>query len=180
MHALDHPRSRGVYQCAVCERDLYDGSSPLARGLLTPTMWGYPASGIIPARAGFTWPTRWSRCRRRDHPRSRGVYSSTPPPPTRPPGSSPLARGLPGGVRRRPVPLGIIPARAGFTVPLGAVGPPLPDHPRSRGVYSPFPRWSFSLLGSSPLARGLRGTSNHDHRARWIIPARAGFTHAAA
>ena len=51
----DHPRSRGVYgeiRVPVIEGA---GSSPLARGLLKSgiqTVWD---SGIIPARAGFTW-----------------------------------------------------------------------------------------------------------------------------
>ena len=50
----DHPRSRGVYLRPPIAPGIVDGSSPLARGLpgeqgVCPT-----ASGIIPARAGFT------------------------------------------------------------------------------------------------------------------------------
>ena len=50
-------------------------------------------------------------------------------------GSSPLARGLPDGSPRAGSPVGIIPARAGFTAS-APVGRSLTgDHPRSRGVY---------------------------------------------
>mgnify|MGYP001676272510 CR=1 FL=1 len=50
----------------------------------------------------------------------------------------------------------IIPARAGFThcgvVSRGSLW----DHPRSRGVYGAVDRVDRDVLGSSPLARGLR------------------------
>ena len=71
-------------------------------------------------------------------------------------GSSPLARGLPGGGGHGRAGLGIIPARAGFT------------------TYPP-PR-SASSGGSSPLARGLPGDQPGRAHGRRIIPARAGFT----
>ena len=138
---------------------------------------------------------------RRDHPRSRGVYlgmshslaeiigSS---PLARglrarpmlgghcPLGSSPLARGLRRGVRRRHDYRGIIPARAGFT-PVGVVGPRgEADHPRSRGVYERTDPYWDSRPGSSPLARGLLAPRQIRGDGRGIIPARAGFTVAAA
>ena len=91
-------------------------------------------------------------------------------------GSSPLARGLP--CRRWPwrARLGIIPARAGFTRRLSALGAIVSDHPRSRGVYvCAFPP-ATAFRGSSPLARGLLdGFRAHAH-CGGIIPARAGFT----
>ena len=50
------------------------------------------------------------------------------------------------------------------------------DHPRSRGVYRPWPPPSCRARGSSPLARGLRvGVVDGADEPR-IIPARAGFT----
>ena len=71
---------------------------------------------IIPARAGFTRSCRTvRRRRRRDHPRSRGVYARILDYGEAGCGSSPLARGLLevhtifGEFER------IIPARAGFT-----------------------------------------------------------------
>ena len=72
-------------------------------------------------------------------------------------GSSPLARGLRVRGRLRGCEGGIIPARAGFTVP-GVEDPVAgPDHPRSRGVYGDPDYYSRNLTR--------------------IIPARAGFTH---
>ena len=52
--AMDHPRSRGVYE--VTERDPLPraGSSPLARGLPYRALYLRLPRGIIPARAGFT------------------------------------------------------------------------------------------------------------------------------
>ena len=173
----DHPRSRGVYVYSPDDGAVLAGSSPLARGL--PTIAGHEiaVSGIIPARAGFTflparaleWPT--------DHPRSRGVYPASPAGTSPPSGSSPLARGLPikawdKGRHRR-----IIPARAGFTRTGGASSRCGPDHPRSRGVYPTTSKPSATRSGSSPLARGLRGDEKALARFVGIIPARAGFTH---
>ncbi len=51
-----------------------------------------------------------------------------------------------------------------------------PDHPRSRGVYTPpQPGWK-AKPGSSPLARGLLHRHEAGRRHHRIIPARAGFT----
>ena len=91
-------------------------------------------------------------------------------------GSSPLARGLPGEEAGLDALVGIIPARAGFTILEESTTRQRVDHPRSRGVYS-FPNMiCWVHWGSSPLARGLHYypvTVNEDIR---IIPARAGFT----
>ena len=93
------------------------GSSPLARGLRGSCPTGNPPKGIIPARAGFTsrldnflW---WCK----DHPRSRGVYEDNANPDMNDYGSSPLARGLLYVYACHTDGYGIIPARAGFTLP---------------------------------------------------------------
>ena len=52
----DHPRSRGVYTTIRSRLEEFTGSSPLARGLLSPGGFRLEAGGIIPARAGFTFP----------------------------------------------------------------------------------------------------------------------------
>ena len=115
-HRGDHPRSRGVYPTKSGEFAQDQGSSPLARGLRPCVASRSAWSRIIPARAGFTGVQGPASARRRDHPRSRGVYSSCPPPSSLRQGSSPLARGL-RDVRQAPGGrLGIIPARAGFTL----------------------------------------------------------------
>ena len=114
-HAWDHPRSRGVYPRVKAGKRAIEGSSPLARGLLSREWWVDGAGGIIPARAGFTWGSGRERGGSGDHPRSRGVYVSS--------------RSRPRRSTR------IIPARAGFTPPRGCASRHVEDHPRSRGVY---------------------------------------------
>ena len=154
--ASDHPRSRGVYLRWTRMRSTSLGSSPLARGLQVRGAGPCARRGIIPARAGFTQFLRAWTCVTTDHPRSRGVYYSVAIQRSFREGSSPLARGLRRGFRRAFLPGRIIPARAGFTT-----GSPhslrcLRDHPRSRGVYIPCIQIKRNVIGSSPLARGLR------------------------
>ena len=153
------------------------GSSPLARGLRAYSEHQHIALRIIPARAGFTpppTPTLWGR---RDHPRSRGVYSYTRVRRRLRKGSSPLARGLLVYKRDEDGDLRIIPARAGFTNTRPIVKTMLSDHPRSRGVYTRTIPHTLRHTGSSPLARGLHHLASLIHGAPGIIPARAGFTH---
>ena len=132
------------------------GSSPLARGLLKAPVHITGATGIIPARAGFT---------------PRGFDS-----PVRHGGSSPLARGLRLPGRGHLGQGGIIPARAGFTYDSPATSVLPRDHPRSRGVYRQIETMGISHQGSSPLARGLLARVADELGTPGIIPARAGFT----
>ena len=172
----DHPRSRGVYSRRRVVPIPVCGSSSLARGLRHIVLPPDITLGIIPARAGFTLGPAGGADRWEDHPRSRGVY--VPPVGHRgaADGSSPLARGLPvcsggiGGV------VGIIPARAGFTVDRGTERERDRDHPRSRGVYRPTASGLPREAGSSPLARGLLVPVAAGLMGTGIIPARAGFT----
>ena len=174
--STDHPRSRGVYVTPRVMAYRCTGSSPLARGLRFVVCGGRERCGIIPARAGFTclgvhrFPRSW------DHPRSRGVYRLRGENWAQLPGSSPLARGLPGSVHREYPESGIIPARAGFTINRGSMPLGSPDHPRSRGVYSCETTPQILTCGSSPLARGLLIVTDFVDSEQWIIPARAGFT----
>ena len=131
----DHPRSRGVY-----------------RRRPGPQL---PAARIIPARAGFTRTAPSWTPTSADHPRSRGVYFVPVMMTVPPAGSSPLARGLRAVLQPERLAVGIIPARAGFTVPGRVCEPADEDHPRSRGVYPGFFTWAVTVPGSSPLARGL-------------------------
>ena len=156
------------------------GSSPLARGLHGEGLVPHGHARIIPARAGFTRPRPEVRSRGRDHPRSRGVYVRTTCDVQCLGGSSPLARGLrcrksPAAPRQR-----IIPARAGFTRYTTPRSGTCPDHPRSRGVYTPPGTRPRGVTGSSPLARGLRENERVPRRQHGIIPARAGFTRTAS
>ena len=172
----DHPRSRGVYRTALPGAFSRCGSSPLARGLQGDE-GGWPKPDrIIPARAGFTIHGERGEDANRDHPRSRGVYSIEAALLESQLGSSPLARGLQlrhvvGGDPPR-----IIPARAGFTGPPAVRKSPGWDHPRSRGVYPSVSMGRLFVVGSSPLARGLRDPPILIAEVGRIIPARAGFT----
>ena len=111
-----------------------------------------------------------------DHPRSRGVYAVSSPSKVLMSGSSPLARGLPARVQEMFDRLGIIPARAGFTVPALLRRVSAGDHPRSRGVYVVTAAMVATWTGSSPLARGLPRNTVPVRSSTRIIPARAGFT----
>ena len=172
----DHPRSRGVYTPVSSPLRWYHGSSPLARGLRPGHDPRGGAPGIIPARAGFTATGVWGHLGARDHPRSRGVYSSVRRSTASTSGSSPLARGLPHGDILTGGAGGIIPARAGFTPSSTSCCPTVRDHPRSRGVYQLELTPRARQQGSSPLARGLRKRSMVGVPFWGIIPARAGFT----
>ena len=95
----DHPRSRGVYRRRAAMYSVFPGSSPLARGLRLATERAGRVRGIIPARAGFTDGSEVGARDAADHPRSRGVYGSSPTRRRDGGGSSPLARGLPRPLR---------------------------------------------------------------------------------
>ena len=174
----DHPRTRGVYVLDDAIALHSGGSSPHARGLPPRDGLPDPRAGIIPARAGFTWPmtvTTGGRGRiiparagftshpfpgafpARDHPRTRGVYLLSGPRLHPGAGSSPHARGLRCDDERDDRDDGIIPARAGFTQAESTPSTPPPDHPRTRGVYATALQIPAFELGSSPHARGLRG-----------------------
>ena len=117
----DHPRSRGVYFGLDPDSPVTGGSSPLARGLPEAAR-DLPLGGrIIPARAGFTVMPRSITAALKDHPRSRGVYSTLFDANWAVMGSSPLARGLPDATNK--------------------FKNTLRDHPRSRGVYHPRRTW---------------------------------------
>ena len=92
--ARDHPRSRGVYSSPESADAAMAGSSPLARGLRLGDTHDRRPEGIIPARAGFTGRRYGDSPAGRDHPRSRGVYTSRVLALIVAGGSSPLARGL--------------------------------------------------------------------------------------
>ena len=71
---------------------------------------------------------------------------------------------------------GLIPARAGNTVPAVARPPARGAHPRSRGEHTTRRAISSGDPGSSPLARGTPPLRAPKHIATGLIPARAGNT----
>ena len=149
-----HPRSRGENAGGSTQRVATSGSSPLTRGKRGRSARSQDDSGLIPAHAGKTRPTRPTSRRERAHPRSRGenLFDKTHVTSRR--GSSPLTRGKPGRGRRPIHRVRLIPAHAGKTSPTATPLLPLRAHPRSRGeneelVHVRPPSW-----GSSPLTRG--------------------------
>ena len=86
---------RGVYRASGLVSMSRRGSSPHARGLHHLTIPIEACIGIIPACAGFTTIRAGEQFAGPDHPRMRGVYSSTATSTVFLAGSSPHARGLP-------------------------------------------------------------------------------------
>ena len=132
------------------------GSSPHTRGLHAGAPRGPARRGIIPAHAGFTLRDGGQEEGAQDHPRTRGVYLSTPQRDVRLTGSSPHTRGLLPPSADDQIAFRIIPAHAGFTSP-------------RRVAFA-------SSRGSSPHTRGLRYFFVADMLNDRIIPAHAGFT----
>ena len=132
------------------------GSSPHTRGLQRERIREADETGIIPAHAGFTEGVVLDVWLARDHPRTRGVYSTITRERLTRGGSSPHTRGLPLAWRVEVTDRGIIPAHAGFTSHAGWVVFMSADHPRTRGVYN-----RARTVSSWPVG---------------IIPAHAGFT----
>ena len=131
---------------------------------------------LIPAHAGKTTFALICVSARRAHPRSRGENQVTAISGHPSAGSSPLTRGkhpseATGEHRTR-----LIPAHAGKTFGVAAVGSVMPAHPRSRGEnrYAEIPPYVHD--GSSPLTRGKRIRAACPPMARGLIPAHAGKT----
>ncbi len=171
-----HPRSRGEHPHLRGDRPVRCGSSPLARGTRVQVRNSRRAVRLIPARAGNTSSSRRLRFMISAHPRSRGEHMRSTSIPRYSSGSSPLARGT---LMSRPIhgsDKRLIPARAGNTSDSMACWLWRSAHPRSRGEHC----WSvllhWSLIGSSPLARGTPWGQSSDGVATRLIPARAGNT----
>ena len=91
-------------------------------------------------------------------------------------GSSPLARGTPGKLRKEQLPSRLIPARAGNTRLQGQRESSRAAHPRSRGEHVKIKKPSVAPTGSSPLARGTLHCPARRSPLPRLIPARAGNT----
>ena len=133
------------------------GSSPLSRGILKPLSKLLRELWIIPALAGNTQFGRGLALSNRDHPRSRGEYSTLQARLVKSIGSSPLSRGILGETSEDAQAARIIPALAGNTTVSGLQCTAARDHPRSRGEYHLGIRANQKEAGSSPLSRGIRG-----------------------
>ena len=151
----DHPRSRGEYTPFPESKPLWQGSSPLSRGIQCDQEQVARERRIIPALAGNTSSAVVMIMDRGDHPRSRGEYAIGAARELSLPGSSPLSRGIPRSLSPRVSVLGIIPALAGNTGRRRRSGAGPGDHPRSRGEYAAMLAGDVLRQGSSPLSRGI-------------------------
>ena len=171
-----HPRSRGENSPTGGATVLSEGSSPLTRGKLYPSVQFRALRGLIPAHAGKTRSTASSTRSPPAHPRSRGENRCACLGVRVVPGSSPLTRGkrelFGADAERR----GLIPAHAGKTVEGGAHEVRLPAHPRSRGENGATMDKIVALVGSSPLMRGKREGHGRAVSLPGLIPAHAGKT----
>ena len=130
-----HPRSRGEHGLSVNHFQAVMGSSPLTRGARGVVTITSPSGGLIPAHAGSTTNEATRRLTMGAHPRSRGEHRPQDDQPINCRGSSPLARGAlnaPGAALRS---YGLIPARAGSTIPQIKQFHDYGAHPRSRGEH---------------------------------------------
>ena len=147
-----HPRSRGDHGGNGWYGGQW-GSSPLARGPRADRLPRAGLRGLIPARAGTTYPVAEEDRAYGAHPRSRGDHTPASNAGTNDVGSSPLARGprrhsaVPSSsqgsspLARGPLLksgktsqyAGLIPARAGTTLPKMPGFTSSWAHPRSRG-----------------------------------------------
>ena len=171
-----HPRSRGENSPTGGATVSSEGSSPLTRGKLYPSVQFRALRGLIPAHAGKTRSTASSTRSPPAHPRSRGENRCACLGVRVVPGSSPLTRGkrelFGADAERR----GLIPAHAGKTVEGGAHEVRLPAHPRSRGENGATMDKIVALVGSSPLTRGKREGHGRAVSLPGLIPAHAGKT----
>ena len=172
----DHPRMRGEHQSGWYPNTETAGSSPHARGTLSPVPHPQVPTGIIPACAGNTGIIQGLGVTGRDHPRMRGEHFRRLHAHQGEKGSSPHARGTHERHNRVHIHNGIIPACAGNTIlrPGSSLVPW--DHPRMRGEHDDGGSQSDRLLGSSPHARGTREVVESIGMTPGIIPACAGNT----
>ena len=152
----DHPRIRGEHGRSSLAAPVEAGSSPHTRGAHTSIRSIAARTGIIPAYAGSTRPTRWMGGRWRDHPRIRGEHVRFGDFCLRDRGSSPHTRGALYGVAGVVEDARIIPAYAGSTFVLVISVSGIGDHPRIRGEHTYANMEQESILGSSPHTRGAR------------------------
>ena len=174
--ATVHPRERGEHLPPCQKVPPASGSSPRARGTLRLLVADFHVARFIPASAGNTTSHAWPGCRRSVHPRERGEHARHSPALSMPAGSSPRARGTPGGALECGQVIRFIPASAGNTWRISASVRITPVHPRERGEHEGGLDGRGEMGGSSPRARGTRGEAADGREHRRFIPASAGNT----
>ena len=146
------------------------------RGARRDERRAHDGTGIIPAYAGSTLPSRSRSTQRRDHPRVCGEHNGITPWGVPLPGSSPRMRGAQEDADSGMYESGIIPAYAGSTVHQRRRHRPRRDHPRVCGEHLQGQLELHGVQGSSPRMRGALGVSVMRPLQARIIPAYAGST----
>ena len=152
------------------------GSSPRMRGTLDPAHPEIDQTGIIPAYAGNTRKIRTQARSNGDHPRVCGEHDIINLKNFRDMGSSPRMRGTLLGQFPCGHEVGIIPAYAGNTNPVGIREMHAEDHPRVCGEHLYEELSAYSDTGSSPRMRGTLQNTCTRLAVIGIIPAYAGNT----
>ena len=171
-----HPRACGENGVHFCSLVALAGSSPRVRGKHATVSTLVNRRGLIPARAGKTATRRARTCDPTAHPRACGENSDQAGAHLRPYGSSPRVRGKRYSSRLSTSHGGLIPARAGKTLPSKRGRIEATAHPRACGENLPATSSMGVPMGSSPRVRGkLVGEDEYVGGGR-LIPARAGKT----
>ena len=165
---------RGERRLASTSRPPAGGSSPHARGTLLHGEVIELVERFIPACAGNAHRPRPAPPPRSVHPRMRGERSSLWKALSRTQGSSPHARGTPGGASLAADGMRFIPACAGNAVLAMVQDIEEAVHPRMRGERLPCQLLPLKAGGSSPHARGTHGHAARDGGRDRFIPACAG------
>ena len=171
-----HPRLCGEHLIQVTHSESVAGSSPPVRGALPARMGQHRYLGLIPACAGSTFGHMLVRENDRAHPRPCGEHRRAPSRSSNQPGSSPPVRGALLAQHNLGFLLGLIPARAGSTVPDSAREAGNRAHPRPCGEHADIYKINPVDAGSSPPVRGARIFTFGTLTDRGLIPARAGST----
>ena len=171
-----HPRVCGEHRCIRFTKDWGYDSSPRVRGALDRTNPQAGQRRLIPACAGSTIMTVSMSDFVATHPRVCGEHPGWYPSAARIIDSSPRVRGAHPRIERRAGTVRLIPACAGSTDPLAAVGGWKATHPRVCGEHSASHGSRLGQRDSSPRVRGAHKEGDGLRFMIRLIPACAGST----
>ena len=172
----DHPHLRGEYLSSTEWAECRLGSPPLAWGILTATTEGVVKSGITPTCVGNTPRLFLRYASTADHPHLRGEYLVHSIKGMTRPGSPPLAWGIQFNSRGITAEARITPTCVGNTSPRWPGKLCTRDHPHLRGEYERVGLCTLCILGSPPLAWGIRIGRKATFSALGITPTCVGNT----
>ena len=170
------PARAGKTDSASHGKALICGSSPRGRGKRRNRQIQEHPVRLIPARAGKTSPSAHRSSSSPAHPRAGGENNGRTWIHGRHGGSSPRGRGKLDGLGDHTLDRGLIPARAGKTVPVSISGQRPWAHPRAGGENVLVCALNRLHEGSSPRGRGKPRADDEEGAAVRLIPARAGKT----